>query len=175
MENLKNYLFESTIETMENMAFMEVRPGRYYWASLMVEKPETGLITISFPEQLARRLTESLLGMPRSQQKDEDLPDSMGELINTIGGLLMSKINGENELFKLGLPDKGFGKPDLPDDTVSDSYEIDGEMFHVFISGGAGLSRLADQAKETGHTSQVGDEWGAAEAAQDAVDDDDGW
>lgn len=174
MENLKKYLFESTIETLENMAFMEVRPGRYYWASLTIEQPVTGMITVSFPEQLARRLCESLLGMPRSQQKEQDLADSLGEVINTIGGLLMSKINGENELFKLGLPDKGFGRPNLPEDTVTDSYEIDGEMFYVFISGGGELSKLADDAETTGSTAQVGDEWGAAEAAAEA-DDDDGW
>ena len=59
-------------------------------------------ISLQLSEEFARMITASFLGIEENQIKDEDLLDSMKELVNMIGGGYHVRIS--DAAWKLGIP-----------------------------------------------------------------------
>jgi hypothetical protein len=59
-------------------------------------------ISLQLSEEFTRMITAGFLGIEENQVKDEDLRDSMKELVNMIGGGYLARIN--DAAWKLGIP-----------------------------------------------------------------------
>jgi hypothetical protein len=59
-------------------------------------------ISLQLSEEFTRMITAGFLGVEENQVKDEDLQDSMKELVNMIGGGYSARIN--DAAWKLGIP-----------------------------------------------------------------------
>jgi hypothetical protein len=59
-------------------------------------------ISLQLSEEFTRMITAGFLGVEENQVKDEDLLDSMKELVNMIGGGYSARIN--DAAWKLGIP-----------------------------------------------------------------------
>ncbi len=59
-------------------------------------------ISLQLSEEFTRTITAGFLGIEENLVKDEDLRDSMKELVNMIGGGYLARIN--DAAWKLGIP-----------------------------------------------------------------------
>ncbi|MFZ0943331.1 MAG: chemotaxis protein CheX [Syntrophobacteraceae bacterium] len=59
-------------------------------------------ISLQLSEEFSRMITAGFLGIEENQVKDEDLRDSMKELVNMIGGGYLARI--KDAAWKLGIP-----------------------------------------------------------------------
>lgn len=129
LANIATVLSEAAVETLETMAFMEVTlkdlaasdldEARGYWATITLHQPLQGQLTLFVPTALGEEIAATLLGVDEADPPSEEvIRDSMAEVVNTIAGLAMGRLAG-NQLVEIGLPvsEKGSGpspqKPDL--------------------------------------------------------------
>ena len=146
---LSDLLFQSVAETVENTAFMEVKPWRVFWSRVAVLAPVTGCVTVSVHESLVAEFMETLTGVPKESQNEDVLLDVMAELTNTIAGRLLSAIVVSDCVFQLGLPERGVGDITAMNDDAAfhGCYEVNGHVFIVSVSGDA-LLDLAQVKKD---------------------------
>lgn len=115
---LSDALQAALIEVGENAYFVFVEPvtleqfaalageavGPWMTASVSFAGASSGSIEIVLPEELARWLVTSLLGMPGADLTSPELSDGVGEFANMVCGAWLSKSSGKTALFELAPP-----------------------------------------------------------------------
>jgi len=142
MIKLKSTLEGAVIETIENMAFVEVAqvekntPYDEHMVRLRVEilvnAPFPGEIRLVLPIALAMIFAQNMYNLDEKKITDNLMHDVLGEIINIIAGRLMAEIVPDNQTFQLGLPEIG---PDafLETDASSLAIEFDAEESPFWI------------------------------------------
>lgn len=139
-------LSEAAMDTLENMAFMEVEPvngeifiardNDYQWSELLVHGPFQGELRIIMPRSLIRALSETMYGSIGKENEKEILDDAMGEILNTIAGRFMNKLLSKYETFQLGLPEAGKGQcSKITSPSVEKQFKTEDGAFTVMVSG----------------------------------------
>lgn len=116
MEVRSEILMQALMETLENIAFMEIRDcgddgepdtetaQDFHQASLHVYTPVRGRFTL----QIAKELLHEMIGtiyVSETEPYDEALEnDMLAEILNTIAGLVMHQVTPAGQTFALGLP-----------------------------------------------------------------------
>ena len=143
---LNNILQKAVIETIENMAFVEILPKDKISpydehlvrlrVEILVNAPFPGEIRLVFPISLAMIFSQNMYNLDERQITEDLIHDVLGEIINIVAGRLMADIIPSNQTFQLGLPQIG---PDafLETDAASLSMEFDAEdaPFWVILFG----------------------------------------
>jgi len=129
---LKDFLESAVIETVENMAFVEVvqtdksTPYDEHLVRLRVEilvnAPFPGEIRLVVPISLAMIFAQNMYNLEEKKITDDLIHDVLGELVNIIAGRLMAEIISDNQTFQLGLPQIG---PDVFIETDASSLAIE--------------------------------------------------
>ncbi len=140
-------LVNATLETIENMAFMEViksdkeTPYDEHLVRLRVEilinKPFPGEMRLVLPIGLAIEFAKNMYNLEEEEISEELMHDVLGEIINVIAGRLMADLIPSDQMFDLGLPLIG---PDVFVKTEATSmnveFEADGIPFWLILFGG---------------------------------------
>jgi hypothetical protein len=142
LKDVISEILETMFFTM--VEFQDCGPGDRcfdYESEIELQNHE-GRITISMQlsEEFARMITAGFLGTAEDKVKDEDLRDSMKELINMVGGGYHARI--DDAAWKLGLPRvRKIG----PNRTHRDqaAFRLDFSFFEQ-AAGSAALSYLPD-------------------------------
>lgn len=145
-------------ETFENMAFLEVLPSSAPARDPLAEPPLCVALPLIAPVQgeLQLRVPRALLGqiaatlfLRAEADIDEALrSDIAAELINTLGGRLLSRLFCPTQLFQLGLPQPRPGSVEGDPSGVSWYFKAENQIFALDASG-EHLLALLDQAPET--------------------------
>jgi hypothetical protein len=115
-------VIEAVRDTFETMTFMEVmlpveesglEIEEPLWAAIEIMKPVQVRFILVLPNALAEEVTETLFTPDPDTPLSENLVlDTLAELVNTIGGRLMSDLVGVDQTLKLSLPEYGRGMPE---------------------------------------------------------------
>ncbi len=140
MSELKDKISEGILnavnECMEGLAFMQVSHISFYWAKIEVLQPVKGLLTIAFPKQLMRDIVKAAYGELVSELDENMLKDAVGEIANTVTGILLNTLLPEETPFELGLPQIGTGIPDFPKaPSIIQHLKVEKKLFVVIVSG----------------------------------------
>mgnify|MGYP006287984871 CR=1 FL=1 len=144
--DLLNLIVDATLETIENMAFMEVvksdksTPYDEHLVRLRVEilinKPFPGELRLVLPMNLAIQFTKNMYNLGEEEISEELMKDVLGELINIISGRLMAELVPEDQTFELGLPLIG---PDVfvqaEASSLSIEFDAEGVPFWIILFG----------------------------------------
>lgn len=144
--DLLNLIVDATLETIENMAFMEVvksdksTPYDEHLVRLRVEilinKPFPGELRLVLPMNLAIQFTKNMYNLGEEEITEELIKDVLGELINIISGRLMAELVPEDQTFELGLPLIG---PDVfvqaEASSLSIEFDAEGVPFWIILFG----------------------------------------
>lgn len=115
-------------QTLENMVFMEIAEERggsreipaedLVWSSLLINDPVQGEIRLAMPAELLKKISGNVFGIDEEDVTTSQAYDILNELLNTIGGLFMTKLL-PNQEYKIGLPSLEAGKlPQVDEHTV---------------------------------------------------------
>ncbi|MBU2513003.1 chemotaxis protein CheX [bacterium] len=143
---LLDLLTDATLETIENMAFMEVvksektTPYNEHLVRLRIEilinKPFPGEMRLVLPMDLAVQFTRNMYNLSEDEITEELMKDVLGEIINIISGRLMADLVPEDQIFELGLPLIG---PDVFVQTEASSlsieFDAEGTPFWIILFG----------------------------------------
>lgn len=121
---------QAVSQTLENMAFMEVLEhydpsctipaAELAWASLLIADPVQGEIRLAMSKTLLTKLTAAIFALDPEEISQAQMDDILHELLNTIGGLFMTKLLEDDQTYALGLPEAGEGAlPELEENAVS--------------------------------------------------------
>jgi len=122
-----------TYQKTDNSAFAEI-------SAVMgtSEGGAEGLMTVSLPVAIAKKVGGGFLGMEVTELTD-DVKECIGELLNMIAGGAKAKLEGTAFFFKLSIPTVILGqhmeihhKPDRP--CVVAEMVVDGEAFVIEVS-----------------------------------------
>ncbi len=144
--NLLDLLVDATLETIENMAFMEVvrtektTPYDEHLVRLRLEilinKPFPGEMRLVLPMDLAIQFTKNMYNLAEEEINEDLMKDVLGEIINIISGRLMADLIPEDQTFDLGLPLIG---PDVfvqaEASTLSVEFDAEGTPFWIILFG----------------------------------------
>ncbi len=143
---LLDVLIDATLETVENMAFMEVvksektTPYNEHLIRLRVEilinKPFPGEMRLVLPMGLAVQFTKNMYNLADEEITEELMQDVLGEIINIISGRLMADLIPGDQMFELGLPLIG---PDVfvqaEASSLSIEFDAEGTPFWIILFG----------------------------------------
>ncbi len=143
---LQDAMFEAVSATLENMAFMEVRPLEHehdcqghpgvLCATLLVHDPVQGELCLFMPESLLRQIAAGIYGRAADEVSEQKLRDILTELLNTIAGLFLTAILPAEQTFELGLPSLGEASgQELGPPVLRWHFQIDHEYFCISVSG----------------------------------------
>ena len=155
--NLLDILVEATLETIENMAFMEitksdkVTPYDEHLVRLRLEilinKPFPGEMRLVLPMDLAIQLTKNMYNLTDEEISEQLMKDVLGEIINIISGRLMADLIPGDQTFELGLPLIG---PDVfvqaEASSLSVEFDAEGTPFWIILFGD-GFQESFDKAE----------------------------
>lgn len=122
-------MVDAVQQTLENMVFMEVIEQRdppsvfpteeVVWSSLLIKAPVQGELRLALPTKLLIQITGNVFGIDEEEVTTSQAYDILNELLNTIGGLFMTKLLPEEQQYEIGLPNLEAGDlPALDDNTV---------------------------------------------------------
>lgn len=128
------HLVNATIDVFNTMIMLEATAGRplperatafqsSVSALLGLSGDLKGMLCIHCPEQGARAITASLLGM-EVEELNEDVNDAMGELANMVAGGLKTQLTAAGKSLELSIPTAIAG----------DSYSINSLAAAEFIT-----------------------------------------
>lgn len=143
---LLDLLVAATLETIENMAFMEVMksekatPYNEHLVRLRLEilinKPFPGEMRLVLPMDLAIQFTKNMYNLAEENITENLMKDVLGELINIISGRLMAELVPSDQIFELGLPLIG---PDVfvqaEASSLSVEFDAEGIPFWIILFG----------------------------------------
>ncbi len=143
-DGLRDAVMQAARETLEGMAFAELTPcepgtvpdpsGEWRWARIMIMRPFAASLYIVFSKVLITRLVAGLLGKFDEEPAEDEILDALGELANTMGGVLARLIVPGQSAFELSLPDTGSSWPDMPAGVHSWNYMINEEpLLHLAL------------------------------------------
>lgn len=146
IDKLREIIVTAVMETLENMAFMEViqtdqsepESPDLLKASILVHDPFPGELRLVMPRELAATIAEALYSPTDESEIDKLLLDVLAELLNTIAGRVMAEVVSHEDTFRLGLPETGvgpFAETDLP--LVQCAFEVEGDCFFLAACGDA--------------------------------------
>lgn len=146
IDKLKEIITNAVMETLENMAFMEViqidqsasESPDLLRASILVHDPFPWELRLIMPRELAATIAETIYNPGDQQDIDKLLFDVLAELLNTIAGRVMAEVVSHENTFRLGLPETGvgpFAETDLP--LVQCAFEAEGDRFFLAACGDA--------------------------------------
>ncbi|MFH1075373.1 MAG: response regulator, partial [Pseudomonadota bacterium] len=114
IKRLQEIMAAASIETFENMAFMEVvqtdqdallsEESDTLKASILVHDPFTAEFRLALPRELVAAIAETLYPSGDSPNTDQTLFDVLSELLNTIAGRVLSETVPGEHTFRIGLP-----------------------------------------------------------------------
>ena len=152
MDPAPDAITQAVVTTMNDAAFMDLvvtdapqapLPAAQYaiWARMAVTAPVRGEFICLGPLTLIAEATATIharqFDVPTPASPDDPtvlmLRDTMAELLNTIGGLIMETLTPGDASFQLGLPETGLGLPPAAAggaETVM--FERDGSLFVVY-------------------------------------------
>lgn len=115
-EQIKETVVSSFREVLETMAFLEVEAEPYAVGNgFMLKNALTGLLgfsgglkgtlALNCSEGFARTATASLLGIEEKEVGEAQFTDTVKELTNMAAGGIFFRLDGENTLVKLGIPE----------------------------------------------------------------------
>ncbi|MEJ2199510.1 MAG: chemotaxis protein CheX [Desulfuromonadaceae bacterium] len=146
MDRCDQAIQHAVIDTLENMAFVEVTPmepnstetvsDQDMTVSLLIHNPIQGELRIKMPHTVVAQITETVYGMPAEELSEQILHDNLGEVINIIAGRFMTELLSEGEMFQLGLPE--LNPIDIADASIPSRtwrYQIDTAEFSVTVIG----------------------------------------
>jgi chemotaxis protein CheX len=97
-----------------------------------------GFVSITFKNSLARKVVCKMLQMEPGEEKDEDIRDTVGELMNIIAGAAKAELTNSAHAFQLSLPTVVVGGPHsvgqirgVP--VIVVEFTTDGETFEVLV------------------------------------------
>ena len=122
-------MIEAVQQTLENMVFMEIMEERgtpteipdteLAWSSMLIIDPIQGEIRLAMPSELLKKITGNVFGIAEEEITTSQAYDILNELLNTIGGLFMTKLFPTDQEYKIGLPSLEAGKlPEVDENTV---------------------------------------------------------
>lgn len=122
-------MLHAASQTLENMLFIEV--GEHFdqsyeipaeelvWTSMLINDPVQGELRLAMPQTLLKNLTANIFAMDEDEISEEQMNDIINEMLNTIGGLYMTKLLADDQKYQLGLPVLGAGElPEADEDTI---------------------------------------------------------
>lgn len=146
MDKCDTAIQHAVIETLENLAFVEVTPvtspeatpvaGPFMTVSLLIHDPIQGEVRMTMPHKLVALITETVYSMPAEELSEQMLSDNFAEVINIIAGRFMTEMLTEGEIFQLGLPELNPTEdidPSIPSRTWQ--YQIESADFTVTVIG----------------------------------------
>jgi len=141
-------VFRAVGESIENMAFMEVThgteapTGEVSWASISIDDPIRDRLYLGIPLPLLRQLTGSVFGLDEAELTEQMLRDTLAELLNTLGGVLFTRILPPQVTYQLGLPEHGTGPfPKTPADDFCWCMQLEDAAL-ILAADGNGLATL---------------------------------
>lgn len=150
-------MIEAVQQTLENMVFMEVIEERgtpteipaadLTWSSMLINDPVQGEIRLAMPAGLLKKISGNVFGIDEEEVTTSQAYDILNELLNTIGGLFMTKLLPDQE-YKIGLPTLEAGKlPEVDEHTtVWHLINSDEEPIKIY-AGGESLVALHQKAE----------------------------
>jgi CheY-specific phosphatase CheX len=146
MDRCDQAINHAVIDTLENMAFIEVTPaeapntapvtGSFMTVSLLIHDPLQGEMRMTMPQKMVAQITETVYSMPVEELSEQTLNDNLGEIINIIAGRFMTEMLTEGEMFQLGLPE--LNPVEAVDPSVPSriwQYQVNSDEFTVTVIG----------------------------------------
>jgi chemotaxis protein CheX len=120
--NYVNPFISATLDTLKQMADLECeRTGLtvrteaatmgYISGTMGLSGAAEGFVAITFNDDLARQIVCRMLQMNLGEEKDEDIRDTVGELMNIIAGAAKADLVNTEHSFQLSLPTVIVGGP----------------------------------------------------------------
>lgn len=118
-------LNEAVRMTFEEMAFLDVAPGRAPQAPSVTEegpvlyleysRPKAGALALFLPKEIKFAVAEAIYGETWTQLSAIQLDDSLLELLNVLAGRLLTQKFGSGTPYTMGLPTVLYDPPgELP-------------------------------------------------------------
>jgi hypothetical protein len=134
---------ESVIDALEQLMFLagEWQPDaqrlpapKTLWAAITMKgKAGFGHFTVVAPEPLARKMASGVLGVGPEAVSENQMFDTVRELVNTACGTLARHL-GEEAGYSLGLPEAGYGAPPPKGAVIADEIlDVDGEQLLTLV------------------------------------------
>jgi len=114
MKMVDKAMAKAVIDTLENLAFMEVGPapetswemtGQSIIAALLCHEPLQGEIRGIFPRGLITEIAVTVFGLQDEACSEATMQDVSAEILNTIAGRFLSELLPEQQTFRIGLPE----------------------------------------------------------------------
>lgn len=120
VNNLEQYIIDSTVEVFESMVFVEITPGKGQTKTdLSFDTGLTsiiglagdirGMITFHCSAEAAKGITGAMLGMEVAEL-DDDVKDAMGEIANMVAGGVKVSMAEIGKDIELAIPTTAIGK-----------------------------------------------------------------
>jgi len=148
-ERMSSAMRKAVFETIENMAFLEVReshavpvPGRgdVLRASLLMHDPVQGEFRLLMPRDLLLGIAEVLFAISRDELTEQLANDALLEILNTVAGQFLNELI-PGEIYRLGLPEivTGQDKP-LGNCEAVWHFRVEESGFSIAVSGTSSLA-----------------------------------
>ncbi|MDY6824936.1 MAG: chemotaxis protein CheX [Thermodesulfobacteriota bacterium] len=157
---LKGIIDEAVTTTFSTMVFADVFPAdpdpEYFSqtaggakipekkglvsASLDITNPVYLTLQLIMRQPMAAQVTDNLLGLDEeADPPPEKIRDAVGELLNTIAGMMAKHLTPEGETFEISLPVLSEAAPPLEDDKTVVGYFMmdDTHLFTLAVRGDA--------------------------------------
>lgn len=114
MRLLEKAMSKAVIDTLENLAFMEVasakeatreKPNQPIIAALLCYEPLQGEIRAIFPQELMSEVAATVFSLEVEDYSEATIQDVCAEILNTIAGRFLSELLPEHQVFRIGLPE----------------------------------------------------------------------
>ncbi len=100
---IEGILFEEPLLlTGKNKVLVDWSSIQHSTASITLK--EVGILYLSFPKTLMQAIVEMVTGGEATENQEEQEVDALCEVLNSIGGLLMRSLVGQNTIYKIGIP-----------------------------------------------------------------------
>jgi CheY-specific phosphatase CheX len=146
MDKCDQAINHAVIDTLENIAFIEVTPtdapntepiaGPFMTVSLLIHDPLQGEMRMTMPHKMVGQITETVYSMPVEELSEQTLNDNLEEIINIIAGRFMTEMLTEGEMFQLGLPE--LNPVEAVDPSIPSriwQYQVNSDEFTVTVIG----------------------------------------
>ncbi|MEZ4598820.1 MAG: chemotaxis protein CheX [Syntrophotaleaceae bacterium] len=145
-DRLGDAVYSAIANTLENMTFLEVgkdlADARRYpeeeilSCRLLIHDPLQGEMYLLMPRPLLQKIASTVYILPEQDLSEKMVLDMLGELINTIGGLLMTAYLPQNQTYALGLPENGVGLPEADFSSMKEwEFQVDDIVFSLTLVG----------------------------------------
>ena len=115
-QRLEQAVSNAMLETFEGMAFVELNPstadeivqarasGKWVNAKITLREPIVGEITMVIPREVGEAIAGALFSGVAEEITIQQVQDTVGELMNTVAGQVLSEIVPEDQRFAFSLP-----------------------------------------------------------------------